>query len=330
MNEIKKTALVGAGIIGNVHAKSMMLLGRPFNAICDIDAQKARTLASVTSPDAKIYTDFKQLINEFAPDVVHICTPHDTHADMIIYALDRNINVLCEKPLCISRSEIDAILEAERLSSAQLGICLQNRYLDSNLFVKNHIADKEIVSAHGSVVWNRTAEYYNSAAWRGTTAHEGGGVLINQAIHTLDLLGWFCGEPEYALASTDNLSLKDVIEVEDTVSAFFYGKHPFSFFATNAAVYNMPVQIDLKLSNEDHIILLPDTVIINGDVVFNATKQGFIGKSYFGIGHKLLISDFYNCISEGKLFAINGKEAAKVMRLVLAAYQSNREKIKIR
>ena len=328
MSNKLKTALVGAGIIGNVHAQCMSTLETPFGAICDIDTKKAEALL-LYSPDAKIYGNFEQMIAEYEPDVIHICTPHYLHAEMIIYALSRDINVLCEKPLCINYGEIDDILSAEKNSNAKLGICFQNRYLPANIFAKNYLKDKEILNAHGKVIWSRTAEYYRSAEWRGTLDMEGGGALINQAIHTLDLLRWMCGEPDSVLAATDNLSLKGVIEVEDTVTAFYDGKQPFGLYATNAAACSLPVEINFKLANKENIVLLPDTVIIDGEVRFSEKTHDFLGKDCYGNGHTILISDFYDCLINGKNFSINGTEAAKTMHLVLKTYQSNRDKIKI-
>ena len=330
MKNLEKTALIGAGVIGKTHAENMAAMGLPFDAICDIDEAKAKALAERFSPDALIFTDYKKMIDELRPTAVHVCTPHYLHAEMIIYALSRDVNVLCEKPLCISYEQIDSILEAEKHSQAMLGVCFQNRYLGTNRFAKDYIADQRIVSAHGSVVWQRGVEYYRSADWRGTLDKEGGGVLINQAIHTLDLLEWLCGEPREVLANTDNLSLRGEIEVEDTVSAFFDGDVPFSIFATNASFANMPVSIEMKTEDKKHVVLTPDTFTVNGETLFSAKKQSFAGKSYYGCGHGLLFADFYDCIKNSRHFPIDGKEAAKVMRLVLAVYESNGEKIAIK
>ena len=324
-----KIALIGAGSIGNVHAQALSMQGLEFSAVCDINREAAEKLSALVFPNAKLYTDWKLMLNEFKPDAVHICTPHYLHAPMVIYALSHNINVLCEKPLCISYDEIDAILTAEKSSSAQLGVCFQNRYLDSNRFVKNYLKDKEVASAHGSVVWHRDAKYYTSSDWRGTLDKEGGGVLINQAIHTLDLLEWFCGEPDSVLASGEKFSLGEFIEVEDTLSAVFNGNHPFTFFATNSNTHNLPISIQIRLANKDNILLLPNCVIINNEVRFVEKNEKHLGKTYYGIGHALLIEEFYNCIETNKPFAINGEEGAKVMRLVLAAYKSKGEKITI-
>ena len=129
-----KTALIGAGVIGKVHAKNMAMLGMPFDAICDVNEEKALALAALTSPDAKIYTDLKKMIEEIGPDVVHVCTPHYLHAEQVIYALEHNVNVLCEKPLCAHPEQLAGIIEAQNRSSAVLGICQQNRYNETVAF----------------------------------------------------------------------------------------------------------------------------------------------------------------------------------------------------
>ena len=115
------------------------------------------------------------LFRSVKPDVVHVCTPHDRHADMIVDALERNINVLCEKPLCIRREDIPRILAAEKRSKAILGVCLQNRYNPANRYVKQFLADKTVLGGVGNVVWHRDAAYYRADAWRGKRATEGGG-----------------------------------------------------------------------------------------------------------------------------------------------------------
>jgi predicted dehydrogenase len=117
-----KTALIGAGVIGALHARTMASLGRPFDAICDTDEKRAADLAALTEPNAAIYTDFAALIDEFKPDAVHICTPHVEHAEQVIYALDRGVNVLCEKPLCAHPEELGGTLDTEARSSATLGV----------------------------------------------------------------------------------------------------------------------------------------------------------------------------------------------------------------
>ncbi len=317
-----KIAIIGLGVIGKVHAEALSILGTPASALCDIDVTRAEAVKNKFAPNAVIYDDWKKMLREYNPDSVHICTPHYQHAEMTIEALKQNINVLCEKPLCISGDDITAILKAEEESKATLGVCHQNRYNDVNVFLKNYLSDKKIVGAYGSVMWHRTEEYYHSAEWRGHKDTEGGGVMINQALHTLDLLIWLCGQPDSVSSSSANLTLKDTIEVEDTISIFCKGDIDYFFTATVGAPVSFPVELNFKLEKGEHILALPNTVLINGKVVETEENIRSLGKDCYGNGHTRLIKDYYDCIADGKPFAIDGKEASKVVKTILKAYES--------
>ena len=321
-----KIVIVGAGVIGRVHLKAMLELGIMPAAICDIDKGRANAMLCDMHLDLPVFADYRDMLDELRPDSVHICTPHYLHADMIVEALSRNIHVLCEKPLCIKREDIPRILAAERASTATLGVCHQNRYNPANLFAKEYLAGKTVRGGHGTVAWHRDARYYQSADWRGKWESEGGGVMINQALHTLDLMQWMLGYPEAVTASISNLSLGDVIEVEDTAVAAFVGKAPFTFLGTNASGVSLPVQITVRTTDEE-IVLLPHSVIVDGKVLFHEKKQIVLGKTCYGNGHVALIADFYGAIEEGRPFAINGEAAASVIQMILAMYESKGESV---
>ena len=248
---------------------------------------------------------------------------------MAIYALERNVNVLCEKPLCMNREEIEAVLEAEEKSSAQLAVCFQNRYTPRNLFVKEYLADKKAVKGYASLVWARGEAYYNSAEWRGTKKYEGGGVLINQAIHTLDRLNEYMGGFDELVATCSNLSLQGVIEVEDTATLCLYGEDKqATFIATNANTFGQPIEITLVTDSGDVLEIVGDIVKVNGQArEFKAPN--YYGKACYGMGHAPLIEDFYDCVKTGRKFAIDGAEGAKALRIVLAAYESDGKLVKI-
>ncbi|MCI8487766.1 MAG: Gfo/Idh/MocA family oxidoreductase [Clostridia bacterium] len=311
-----KTAIAGLGVIGSVHARILEENGCSPVAVCDLCAEKCEPYSY-----AEKYTDYARMLDECKPNIVHICTPHYLHADMIIEALNRNINVLCEKPLCISRDEITRILAAEKKSKAILGVCHQNRYNAENRFVKDYIKDKKIVCATANVVWRRDEAYYRSAEWRGRRDTEGGGVLINQALHTLDLMQWFAGFPERVTASVSNLTLPDIIEVEDTAFAVFSGGADFTFFATNGSRADFDVELTLKTS-DGCVKVTPGKVLVNNELHAFTRDDRLFGKYCYGTGHDRLIKDFYDCVKKGKPFEINGEEGAKVVRLILAAYSS--------
>lgn len=316
-----KSAIIGLGMIGSVHTKVLReLFGEPY-AVCDVIEEKFSEY-----PNSLHYTDYKAMLDEARPDVVHICTPHYLHAEMIIECLKRDINVLCEKPLCISKAEINAVLEAEKKSSAKLGICMQNRYNAPNVYVKDYLSDKQIISATGNVVWHRGEKYYNSAAWRGKWATEGGGVLINQALHTLDLMQWINGMPEYVTASVSNLTLDGIIEVEDTAVALYSGNSEFSFFATVGSNKDFNVEMTIRTADET-IKVFTNSVMINEKIISFDKDDSVYGKLCYGSGHKRLVEDFYDCIATGKDFEINGEEASKVVRLILGVYASQGKKV---
>lgn len=240
-----KVAVAGLGVIGAVHLKILRDFGCDIAGVCDIDENKLGAY-----PKYAHYADYNRMLKDLRPDAVHICTPHYLHAEMVTAALDAGINVLCEKPLCISESEIEQILRVEKNSSAILGVVHQNRYNPANAYVKEYLKDKKVACGTGFVAWHRDKAYYAQAEWRGKQKTEGGGVLINQALHTLDLLQWFVGFPEYAAVALGNLSLKNAIEVEDTASAVYSGGASFTFFATNASTLDFDVEVTLKTDSE--------------------------------------------------------------------------------
>ena len=318
-----KIALIGYGVIGKVHINVINNLNENLVGICDIDENK------INGFDENItYTDYKEMLDKTNPDIVHICTPHYLHKEMIIYALERNINVLCEKPICISKEELNEIEIAVRKSNAQLGVCYQNRYEPVILFAKEYLKNKEVVSAHGSLLWHRDAQYYSQASWRGVKKYEGGGVLINQAIHTIDLLQYFYGMPEEITAHIDNVSLKGVIDVEDT-AILFSKNNDFSLIASNTAISDFPRKITLK-TVDDEIVVFNNEVCINGKK-YDCEKLNEIPgtKKIYGGGHTSLIKDFYDCVEKNIKFDIDFYEASKSLKIVLAAYISQGKNIKI-
>lgn len=316
-----RTAIVGLGVIGTLHAQ----IAREYSeivAVCDVDEKKLAPY-----DEAKKYADYIRMLDEVQPDVVHICTPHYLHTEMAIAALRRNIHVLCEKPVCIREEDIEKLAAAERNSKAQLGICLQNRYLAVNRFAKDFLQKTPPISATGFLAWHRDKTYYESAAWRGKKDTEGGGVLINQALHTLDLLQWFCGEPTFIRASVSNLTLSDAIEVEDTATLVCDGKAPFTFFAANGSATDFPVQINVQ-TEKGVLRITPERIFLNEETIFTEERSRYHVKKSYGYGHELLIEDFYRCIRNGERFPVSLEGGVKSLRLVLAAYKSNGKRVR--
>ncbi len=317
-----RCAVIGAGVIGTLHAAILKKYGR-LCAVCDIDEEKLHKYA-----DIPVYTDYIRMFDSEKPDAVHICTPHYLHADMICEALSRDINVLCEKPLCIKNEDIERIFGAEKKSKAALGVCLQNRYNPENRFLKEYLTGKNVRQITGVVTWHRDESYYASAKWRGKKATEGGGVLINQALHTLDLALWLSCMPDTVVSSISDLTLGSAIEVEDTAVIIGRGKTDLNFFATNGSGTDMPVELTVK-TDDEIIKVMPGTVVINGEARRFESVYQALGKQCYGSGHEALIEDFYSCIEEKKPFEITAKEASKCVRVILAAYESGGKPVKL-
>ena len=198
------------------------------------------------------------------------------------------------------------------------------------LYVKEFLKDKEITCASANLIWNRDAKYYAQAEWRGTWGHEGGGVMINQAIHSLDIMQWLCGMPESVIAQTHNVALKNEIEVEDTAFGLFKLKNGGNFvvMATNSASATFPIYYMFKADGHT-VQLSSNNIIIDDKFMTKSDDEPLLGKEVWGVGHSKLIEDFYNCIESGKKFEIDFYEASKTVKLLLAMYRSNGEEIKI-
>lgn len=331
MSASKRVALIGCGSICGNHIKGILAAGYELCALCDILIEKAEEAAKKHAlSGVKLYADYREMLRLEKPYAVHICTPHSLHAEMCVEALKRNVHVLCEKPLAISEEQLNAISAAAQSSTAQIGVCHQNRY-EPNMKKLHAIAQNGVRGGFGNVVWKRDEAYYNSAAWRGTWAEEGGGVMINQALHTLDIMQWVCGMPNEVTAHVATDRLSDVMETEDTAMARFSCSNGvvFHFFATVAAQTDLPVLMRLRLANGDTVEAGNTFFIQNGQVAPIPDRTDTVGKREWGIGHRELIADFYRHVACGKRFPIDAEEGAKVVRLILAIYRSNGIKIAI-
>ncbi len=320
-----KCAIIGLGNIGRVHAKVLSLIGAEIVSLCDTEIERAERIRNEFAPSARVYCDYRLMLEREEVDVVHVCTPHDLHAEMVVYLLKRGVNTLCEKPLCINERELDEVLLAESESTAMLGVCHQNRYNPSTVFVKKYLENKKVLGAHGSVVWHRDEKYYRESPWRASKRRAGGGALINQALHTLDLCQMLAGEPNKVVARAENLAHQGIIEVEDTLTAVFSSGADITFFTTTASAVDVPVEVTLKLDGGDAVTLMPHAVLVNGKTVFEEEKRDFHGKSCYGLSHEALVRDFYDCIEHKRDFPITAREASKVLRLIFAAYKSAEE-----
>lgn len=327
---IMNACVVGIGSVAPLHINALLECGQSIVALCDVLPEKAEAAKEKFNLDCKIYSDYYRMVDELKPDVVHLSVPHYLHADFSCYALERGVSVVSEKPVATSLEDVERIKKAVNGTKAIFGVCQQNRYNSSVRYVKELFGDEPIQSAAANLVWKRDADYYKQSGWRGRWATEGGGLMINQALHTLDLLQWFCGMPKSVTASVSNLSLQGVIEVEDTASGIFQvdDERRFVITATNAAVDCYPITFHFRSKNHE-VTMVGDNIIADGKFVVRSDGKPLYGKDVYGNGHAKLIADFYDCIETGRKFPIGIEEAQKVVKLIFAMYRSNGEKVDV-
>lgn len=330
-----KIGIIGCGAIYSLHIESIKNNDNlEISAICDTDFKKAETEAEKYGCPA--FSDYKEMIEKCTLDAVHILTPHYLHPEMSVYALEKGVNVLCEKPMAITYADAEKMVNTSEKSEKSLGIIFQNRYNASSIAVKNELNGKalgKITGAQFNVFWYRNAEYYNGGEWRGKWDTEGGGVLINQAIHTLDLTNWLIGEePMSVNASIANRSLRGIIETEDEASGLIKYKNGISasFFVCNHSFPGRDIEIEIFCEN--------GKAKIRGNRAFISFKNGDVksispdifdnnmpGKAYWGNSHNIQINQFYDSLSKGEIPEIDGKEALKTQKILCAIYDSAKQ-----
>lgn len=304
------------GAISVVHAEHLGAVeGVRLYAVCDVDKDRADRAAKTYG--ALAYYDYDKCLEDENIHSVHICTPHYLHFEMIEKALAKGKKVVCEKPVVMTEEELGRLLSLP--GGDEVCVVMQNRLNPCVLRMKK-ILDKgslgRLVAVKGLVTWFRSKEYYGADSWRGRWSTEGGGVLINQAIHVLDLMCMFGGRTENVCASTANYSL-DTIEVEDSVMAriCFSSGASGMFFATNAYGKNSPVEVELLF--EEGILRYTDgMLLLNGEKI-EEDSAASVGRSYWGTGHRKLFERIY---MEGERFCPGDVE--NTMRTLFAMYRS--------
>ena len=157
-------------------------------AVCDIKEDRAQSASAKYG--VPYYTDYEEAL-ALGPDIIHVCTPHHNHAEIAIAAAKRGIHILTEKPMAVTLHDADRMIRAAEDNKVTLGVIFQNRYNPSSLAIKEAVTSGALGKVLGGrlfVTWLRDDEYYSKSDWKGTWDMEGGGVLIDQAIHTMDLM----------------------------------------------------------------------------------------------------------------------------------------------
>jgi predicted dehydrogenase len=345
-----RTALVGCGLIGRTHATA--LASDPQSelvAVCDPVPERANQFGDEFGVPA--FTDLASALSERNVQMVSVCTPHPTHTDVVVLAAQMGVHALVEKPLAPDLASCDRAIQACVQAGVALGMISQRRLYPPVVRMREAIVAGKLgepVLATLTVLGWRDRPYYESAAWRGTWNGEGGGVLINQTPHQLDVLQWLMGPVEELSGMWDNLN-HPYIEVEDSAIAIIrfrsgalgslvlsnsqkpglYGKihvHGSNGASVGAQTEGgSPFIAGMTTSVEQPI---NDVWTIPGEEQQLDAWQAMDRESTTDVMthyHRLQIADFLESIVEGRPPLVDGIEGRKVVEIVTAIYRSQRD-----
>ena len=328
-------AIVGCGVIAPAHARSVAEIpGCRLVAACDTIPAKAEALARQFSVEA--HTDYAALLRRPEVDVVIIATPSGTHAELGQAALRAGKHVLVEKPMDISLDRADALIAAAREAGLILGVVSQHRFDPAVVALRQaaqagRLGQLNFGAAHTK--WYRTQAYYDSAAWRGTWALDGGGALMNQSIHYVDVLQYLMGPVAEVSAYTANRAHAR-IEVEDVaVAALKFASGALGLIEANTAAYpGLSARLDIY--GTDGLVVIENDQIKEwrlrsgeapaAEVMAGTTTTATSSADIFFLGHKRQIQDLAGAIRAGRPPQVDGIEGRKPLEIILAIYTSAR------
>src|SRR5712671_6027999 len=327
--------LIGGGNITETHARAARAVpGVEISAIHGTNAEKIARLCR--EHGGTPYQDFDAFLRHRPMELVIIGSPSGLHAAQGIAAARHGLHVLAEKPIEISIARADALIEAAKQSKVQLGVIFQDRRKPHIRQLKNWLDQGllgKILFVDARVKWYRPPEYYASSRWRGTLALDGGGALINQGVHTVDLLLWLLGDVVRVQARTATVLHK--IEAEDTIVATFEFASGTvgTLLATTAAHPGYPRRLEIT-GTEGTVILEHDRIIAadlrnpppdfanmsTGDSNQSASSAAVTDIS----GHQAILEDILHAIANNTQPICNGREGRRSLALVESIYTSAR------
>lgn len=331
--------IVGCGMISNFHAKAIAdIRGAKLAACFDTFTASADKLAAATG--CKAYHDVDKMLADPAVQVVTICTPSGAHLEPAVAAAKAGKHVIVEKPLEITLKRCDAIIDACAKAGVVLSAIFPSRFHEPAQLIKRAVDEGRfgrLTLGESYVKWFRTQEYYDGGAWRGTWKLDGGGALMNQAIHSVDLLAWLMGPVKELSAHTATLA-HERIEVEDvaTASVVFENGALGVIEATTASFPGEAKQIEIRGSQGTAVMKEEDLLVwefAKPNKRDEEIRQRMAGRTKTGggaadpaaighHGHCLLFKDVLAAIKKGSRPLIDGAEGRRSVEIILAIYKA--------
>ena len=350
--ETIRTALIGCGKVGHAHASALKILpASELVAVCDPDRERAAQFSRRYG--ARAYTDPEKMVAASGVQMVSICTPHPSHADLVEMCAGRGVHALVEKPLAPDLGACDRAISACEAARVKLGVISQRRLYRPVVRMKQAIDRGAIGSpilATLTVLGWRDEGYYGSDAWRGRWDSEGGGVMVNQTPHQLDLLQWLIGPIDELFGYWDNLT-HPYVEVEDTAVALirFRSGALASVVLSNCQNPGLYGRIHVHGSNgasvgtqtEDGSSFVSgisthveppvnDVWTVPGQEHLLAAWQAEDRAAAAAVDitthyHQRQIDDFLEAIVEDRRPLVDGQEGRKAVEIFTAVYRSQRD-----
>ncbi len=337
-NKKLRVGVIGCGRISVMHFVSIASIDEvELVACCDIKKDRADEAASEYGITA--YTSYKEMIEKERLDAVHLCLPHYIHSEVAVYAFEHGVHVLTEKPMDVDyESAYNAVQRAKALG-VQFGVIFQCRYNNSAQLVKDAVTSGRlgrIISARSTLTWSRPDDYYESSDWKGTWDKEGGGVVIDQAIHSIDLVRWIIdSDVESISCSMANRGHK-AVAVEDSAEGLVVFKNgvKYGFYCMNNYGCDEPIEIRLLCEKGKVVFGYDEAVITYSDGTVETATQDENklsykgGKDYWGIHHVKQIRQYYDALLGRAELEISGEEALKTHELIMNIYKIGKETMK--
>lgn len=325
-----KVAVIGCGRISVMHFESLKRMENvEIVACCDIKPERARSAARKYG--GKAYIDYVEMLNSEKLDAVHICLPHYLHSCVACYAFEKGVNVLTEKPMDINYKAAEKTVRIAKEKRRLFGVISQCRYNNSAKLVKNAAVSGKlgkIISVRSILTWSRSDDYYMESDWKGTWDKEGGGVVIDQAIHSIDLVNWIVNdEVDYLTCSMANRG-HSIVKVEDTAEGLIKYKNgtTYVFYCMNNYGIDEPIEIRMYCEKANVVFGYDDAYIYYNDGTVEEAHQDETtlkidgGKDYWGFQHSRQIEQFYKSLAGDEKLDISGEEALKTHKLICEIY----------
>ncbi len=333
-----RVGVIGCGRISVMHLVPIDVLpDTELVACCDIKKDRADAVAEKYG--ARAYYSYEEMLDNEQLDAVHLCLPHYLHCRVACYALERGVHVLTEKPMDIDLESAERAVALAKEKGLLFGVIFQCRYNNAPKFVKEAVTSGrlgKIISARSTLTWSRPDDYYSESDWKGTWDKEGGGVVIDQAIHSIDLVNWIVDSEVESISCSMANRGHCAVDVEDTAEGLITYKNGvrYGFYCMNNYGCDEPIEIRLFCERGKVVFGYDDASITYNDGTreeAHPEKEHIDyggGMDYWGIHHIKQIRQFYSALMGREPLELTGEVALKTHKMIMDIYKIGRKTMK--